>query len=158
MAGLPVLLVVSTSLNRAVVQGEGTAMRMNVAALRKEFKQDGLLQSLLRRYTHAFMTQISQSAACTNSHRLEERLARWLLMAQDRSGADELRLSQEFLSDMVGVRREAVSKAASDFQKQKLICYSRGHITILNRPGLKAISCKCYSVVKDEHDRFLTNH
>ena len=152
VAGLPVVLGVSASLNRGLVQSAGTAMRMKAATLRKEFKQDGALQSLMHRYLHSLLTQISQSAVCNRFHTVDTRLARWLLMTHDRVGSDEFRLTQEFLSNMLGVRREAVSKAAGALQKQGFVNYTRGHIMILNRAGLEATACPCYQIIKDESD------
>jgi CRP-like cAMP-binding protein len=155
MVGISVILGVTSSPNRALVQGEGSAMRMTAAALRKEINGNGPLQRLLNRQTHALMTQIAQSAACNRFHRVEARLARWLLMTHDRIGKDEFRLTQQFLSDMLGVRREGVTYAASALQKNQLIRYSRGHLTILNRRGLEGVACKCYSLIKAEYDSFL---
>lgn len=155
MVGISVLLGVKTSPNRALVQGEGSAMKMKAAALRKETSADGSLQRLLNLNTHALMTQIAQSAACNRFHVVDARLARWLLMTHDRIGSDEFRLTQLFLSDMLGVRREGVTNAATVLQRNKLITYSRGHITILNRAGLEAAACKCYSIIKAEYDGFL---
>ena len=130
-------------------------MRMKAAAFRKEASDGGALQKLLHRYTHALMVQIAQSAACNRFHQVEARLARWLLMMRDRSGADEFRLTQQFLSDMLGVRREGVTYAAGHLQEEGLIKYTRGRIKILNRKGLEATVCECYRVVKDEYDRLL---
>jgi CRP-like cAMP-binding protein len=152
VAGLPVVLGVSVSLNRGLVQSPGTAMRMKAAVLRREFMRDGALQRLLHRYLHSLLTQISQSAVCIRFHMVEARLARWLLMTHDRVESDEFRLTQEFLSNMLGVRREAVSKAAGALQKRGFVNYSRGHITILDRAGLEATACQCYRVIKDESD------
>lgn len=152
VAGLPVVLGVRVSLNRGLVQSAGTAMRMKAAALRKEFKQDGALQRLLHRYLHSLLTQISQSAVCNRFHMVDARLARWLLMTHDRVGSDEFRLTQELLSNMLGVRREAVSKAAGALQKSGFVNYSRGHITMLNRAGLEATACQCYQIIKDDSD------
>lgn len=155
MVGISVMLGVKTSPHRALVQGEGSAMRMKAAAFRKEVSGDGALQKLLHRHTHALMTQIAQSAACNRFHQVDARLARWLLMMHDRVGSDEFRLTQQFLSDMLGVRREGVTYAARALQKNKLISYSRGHLTVLNRAGLEATACKCYSLIKAEYDSFL---
>jgi CRP-like cAMP-binding protein len=155
VAGLPVVLGVTVSLNRGLVQSAGTAMRMKAAVLRREFKRDGALQRLLHRYLHSLLTQISQSAVCNRFHTVDARLARWLLMTHDRVESDEFELTQEFLSNMLGVRREAVSKAASDFQKREFVNYSRGHITILDRAGLEATACPCYQLIKDESDQIL---
>jgi CRP-like cAMP-binding protein len=155
MVGLPAFMGVSKSRTRALVQGEGNALRLNVAKLRRELSNGSALQKLLHRYTHSLMTQISQSAACNRFHQVNQRLARWLIMTHDRIEGDEFRLTQEFLSHMLGVRREGVTLAAGTLQKQNLIRYSRGQIKILDRAGLEAASCKCYEVVKDEYDNFL---
>ena len=155
MVGLPAFMGVKTSANRAVVQGAGTAMRMKVAAFRKECDNGGSLTRLLRRYSHSRLTQIAQGAACNRFHPIDARLARWLLMSRDRMGADEFQLTQEFLSNMLGVRREGVNKAAGALQDQNLISYSRGRLLIENRAGLKAIACDCYGIIKAEYDTFL---
>lgn len=155
IVGISVMLGVKTSPNRALVQGEGSAMRMKAAALRKVMNANGSLQKLLYRSTHALMTQISQSAACNRFHTVEARLARWLLMTHDRMGTDEFRLTQQFLSDMLGVRRVGVTNAATSLQRNNLITYRRAQITILNRAGLEAAACKCYSIIKAEYDGFL---
>jgi CRP-like cAMP-binding protein len=157
MVGLSVLLGVKISPTRALVQGEGSAMRMKSATFRKAINGDGSMLKLLYRSTHALMTQISQSAACNRFHNVEARLARWLLMTHDRMGTDEFRLTQQFLSDMLGVRRVGVTNAATALQRNKLITYSRGQITVLNRAGLEAAACKCYSIIKAEYDSFLSH-
>ena len=148
MVGIGIFLGVSTSLNRALVQGTGTAMRMKATVLRREIKQQTPLPDLLRRYTHSLLAQISQGAVCNHFHRVEQRLARWLLMTHDRLRSDEFRLTQDFLSDMLGVRREGVVRAARVLQKDKLITYVRGQIQILNRAGLEAASCQCYELLR----------
>jgi CRP-like cAMP-binding protein len=155
MVGLPAFMGVKTSGNRAVVQGAGAAMRMKVAAFRKESDNGNSLTRLLRRYTHSQLTQIAQGAACNRFHAIDARLARWLLMTRDRMSSDEFQLTQEFLSNMLGVRREGVNKAAGALQQQHLISYSRGNLSILDRVGLKAIACDCYGIIKAEYDRFL---
>lgn len=157
VAGVTVILGVRASLNRGLVQSGGTAMRMKTTVLQREFTRDGALQKLLHRYIHALLAQISQSAVCNRFHMVDARLARWLLMTHDRVKSDEFRLTQEFLSHMLGVRREGVSKAAGALQKQKFINYSRGYITILNRAGLEAATCECYWIVRDEGERYLTH-
>ncbi|HEX8069325.1 MAG TPA: Crp/Fnr family transcriptional regulator [Pyrinomonadaceae bacterium] len=156
MAGISVFMGMNTSRNRAVVQGAGTAMRMKAAALRHETTRVGSLHRLLLRYTHSVLTQVSQSAACNRFHQVNARLARWLLMTRDRLGTDEFRLTQEFMSNMLGVRREGVTGAARILQQDKLISYSRGWIEILNRAGLAAAACDCYRIIKDESDSYLT--
>jgi len=156
MVGLPAFMGVKTSGNRAVVQGVGAAMIMKVADFRKECDNGGSLSRLLRRYSHSRLTQIAQGAACNRFHPIDARLARWLLMTRDRMGTDEFQLTQEFLSNMLGVRREGVNKAAGVLQQQDLISYSRGHLLILNRPGLTAIACHCYGIIKAEYDGFFS--
>ena len=155
MAGLAVFMGVNSSSTRALVQGAGTAMRMSSAAVRTEASQLGNFHHLLHRYSHSLLTQVSQSSACNRFHFVDARLARWLLMTKDRLGAEEFPLTQEFLSSMLGVRREGVSKAAGALQAGKLIRYSRGIITILNRRGLEAKSCPCYAIIKAETDAYL---
>jgi CRP-like cAMP-binding protein len=155
MAGINVFMDVAKSRARGLVQGAGSAVRMKATTLRRETDSAGSLHKLLNRYTHSLLTQISQSAACNRFHTVNVRLARWLLMTHDRIAGDEFRLTQEFLSHMLGVRREQVTLAASTLQKQKLISYSRGLIRILDRAGLEAVSCKCYRVVRDEYDNLI---
>lgn len=155
MAGLPVFMGVNSSSTRALVQGSGTAMRMSSAAVRTEANRLGSLHRLLHRYSHSLLTQVSQSSACNRFHLVNARLARWLLMTNDRLGVEEFPLTQEFLSNMLGVRREGVSKAAGALQSAKLIRYSRGIITLLDRRGMEAKSCDCYAIIKAESDAYL---
>jgi CRP-like cAMP-binding protein len=155
MAGLPVFMGVSVSRTRALVQGAGSAMKMTAAALRAETQQLSPLHRLLQRYTHSLLTQISQSSVCNRFHSVESRLARWLLMSSDRLGRDEFRLTQDFMSNMLGVRREGVNKAAGALEDRKLIKYNRGQLTILNRPGLEEVACACYAIIKAESDSYL---
>ena len=155
MAGLGVFMGVNFSSTRALVQGKGTAMRMSSAAVRTEANRLGSLHHLLHRYSHSLLAQVSQTSVCNRFHLVDARLARWLLMTNDRLAANEFPLTQEFLSTMLGVRREGVSKAAGALQASQLIRYSRGVITILNRQGLKAKSCPCYSIIKGETDAYL---
>ncbi len=151
MVGLSTFLGVNSSLNLAVVQGAGSALKMKATALRKECNNGaGALPRILQRYAHSVLTQITQAAVCNQFHTVDARLARWLLMTHDRIGDDEFQLTQEFLSNMLGVRREGVSKAASDLQKRKLISYSRGRLKVLDRAGLQASSCSCYQIIRDE--------
>jgi len=155
MAGLSIFMGVDIARTQALVQGSGTAMRMDAEALRNEAKQIGPLHQLLHRYSHSLLTQVSQSAACNRFHTVNTRLARWMLMTHDRSGKDTFQLTQDFMSNMLGVRREGVSKAAGELQKEKLISYSRGVIKVLNRVGLEKAACKCYQIIKDESEGFL---
>jgi len=153
--GLPIFMGVNVSQTRALVQGAGSAMRMTSAAVRHEAKRLGALHHLLHRYTHSLFTQVSQSVACNRFHSVDARLARWLLMTSDRMGLDQFRITQDFMSNMLGVRREGVNKAAGSLQTAKLIRYSRGMITILNRGRLEANSCECYAIIKAESDAYL---
>ena len=155
MAGLPVFMGVNVSQTRAIVQGAGSAMRMSSANVRLEANRLGSLHRLLHRYSHSLLTQISQSSACNRFHSVETRLSRWLLMTADRLNAEEFRLTQDFMSSMLGVRREGVNKAAGALQTDKLIRYSRGMIAILNRRGLEAKACSCYALIKADTDEYL---
>ena len=152
MVGFPLALGVDVSPVRALVQGAGAALRMNAARFRKELGNSLPLQRELYRYVHAMMAQISQTAACNRFHVVEARLARWLLMTRDRVGSGEFRMTQEFLSNMLGVRRVGVTEAASALQRRKLIEYSRGNIRILDDRGLEEACCSCYEMVRDMHD------
>lgn len=156
MVGLPVFMQVKTSANRAVVQGAGSALKMKANAFRRECQDGGALPGLLRRYSHSVLTQISQTAVCNRFHPTDARLARWLLMTRDRMRSDEFQLTQEFLSSMLGVRREGVNKAAGMLQQQHLISYSRGSLTILKGAGLEALACECYGIIKAEYDDFFS--
>lgn len=156
MLGINVFMGQNASRYRAVVQGAGTAMRMKAETLRREAVEVGPLHSLLHRYSQSQMVQITQSAVCNRFHRVNARLARWLLMTQDRLDANEFRLTQEFMSNMLGVRREGVTGAAGSLQRDKLVRYSRGQLKILNRTGLEAISCECYRIIKEESDSYLS--
>lgn len=152
MVGIPLVLGHNVSSVRALVQGGGTAMRMASAPFLKAFKRSRPLQHELYRYTHALMAQISQTAACNRFHVVEQRFARWLLMTHDRVKSDQFRMTHEFLGHMLGVRRVGVTKAAQSLQQRKLISYSRGNISILDRAGLEAAACQCYAVVKGMYD------
>ena len=148
MVGIPLALGVDISPVRALVQGAGAAMQMSAGGFRKAFEASAPLQRSLHRYTHALMAQITQTAACNRFHVVEARLARWLLMTRDRVGSAQFRLTQEFLSHMLGVRRVGVTHAASDLQRRDLIEYQRGNIRILDNPGLEAAACSCYRLVR----------
>lgn len=155
MTGIAVFMEVRTSRTLALVQGAGTALRMTSATLRKESTHVSAFHRLLHRYAHSLLTQMSLSSACNRFHSLDARLARWLLMTHDRIGTDEFRLTQDFMSNMLGVRREGVNKVAGDLQKKKLIKYSRGQIEILDRPGLEKASCTCYGIIREDSERSL---
>ena len=148
MVGLPLALGMETSPVRALVQGGGRAMQMSAAHFRTAFDGSPPLQRRLGRYTHELMAQITLTAACNRFHRVEARLARWLLMTRDRVGSGEFRLTHEFLSHMLGVRRVGVTQAASALHRRGLIEYGRGNIRILNHAGLEAAACTCYRRVR----------
>ena len=155
LVGMPVFMGVKTSPNHAVVQGAGSALTLTAAALRTSTSDGQSLPRVLQRYAYSLWSQLSQSAVCNLNHPIDARLARWLLMTRDRMGSDEFQLTQEFLSNMLGVRREAVSKAAGALQEKNLIRYSRGTLTILKPASLTAIACKCYGTIKREYDSLL---
>ena len=155
--GLPVFLGVETSRNQAIVQGEGTALRIKTEDFFKACKPNGTLPKLLQRYTHALLTQISQTVACNRFHLIEQRLIYWLLVMHDRTQTDKFRITQEFLSKMLGVRREAVNKSAANLQQRNLIAYSRGIVSIINRAGLEAAACQCYLVLRKEYQKLAEN-
>lgn len=149
MAGMALFLGVGVSPVRMLVQGSGTAMRIEASAFLDETRRNPVLQRELNRYLYGFMAQVAQTAGCNRYHRIEARLARWLLMSHDRIKSNEFQLTHEFLAQMLGVRRAGVTLAASVLQKNKLIRYSRGKITILSRIGLERASCECYRAVND---------
>jgi CRP-like cAMP-binding protein len=155
VVGIALFMGGETTPNRAMVQGRGGAFRMTAKAMLEEFKRGGEFQHLLLRYTQALITQISQTAVCNRLHSVEQRLCRWLLMTHDLTQSDELQMTHEFISNMLGVRREGVTMAARRLQEMGMISYVRGHIQILDRKQLLAHVCECYQVVKDEHSRLL---
>ena len=153
VVGIALFLGGDTGPRRAVVQIAGQAYRMGAAALQEEFARGGPFQKMLLRYTGALITQISQTAVCNRLHSVEHRLCRWLLLMQDRTNADELPLTQEVLSSMLGDRRESITIAAGRLQNAGVIHYVRGHIKVLDRKGLEAHACECYRTVRTELDR-----
>lgn len=146
LVGVAVALGVSTSSMRALVQVPGSALRMPAAVFAWEFQQNALLRQAVLGYVNTLTLQIAQTAACNRFHRIEERLARWLLMTRDRLSSDHLQLTHEFLGFLLGVRRAGVSDAAHALKERRLIDYSRGHIEIVDGPGLEAASCLCYGM------------
>ena len=146
----------STS-SRAVVQSAGHAYKLKASLLKAEFYLAGPMQRLMLRYTQSLLTQMAQTAVCNRHHTVDQQLCRWLLLSMDRLPTNELVMTQELISNMLGVRREGVTEAAGNLQKAGLIEYRRGRITVLDRPGLEARSCECYQVVKTECDRLLPN-
>ncbi|HEX8422211.1 MAG TPA: Crp/Fnr family transcriptional regulator [Pyrinomonadaceae bacterium] len=153
MAGLPCVLGVDRSPHETMVQIDDGAMRMPANVLREEFRRGGVLQDVVLRYTQSLLILTSQVAACNRAHSVEERLARWLLMCNDRCLCEDMPLTHEFISMMLGVRRAGVTTAALALQAEDLINYARGHIQITNREGLEEYTCECYTIVKAEFDR-----
>jgi len=141
--------------SRAVVQSEGRAFRLKGPLLREEFNRGGALQHLLLRYTLAMLTQMSQTAVCNRHHTLDQQLCRWLLLSLDRLPSNDLSMTQELIANMLGVQGAGVTEAAGKLQRAGLIQYSRGLITVLDRPGLEARVCECYDVVRQEFRRLL---
>jgi len=141
--------------SRAIVQSGGHAYRLLGQRLKDEFNRHSELQLLLLRYTQSLLTQMAQTAVCNRHHSVDQQLCRWLLLSLDRLSSNQLNMTQELIANMLGVRREGVTDAAGKLQKQGIIEYSRGHITVLDRPKLEELSCECYAVVKKETDRLL---
>lgn len=138
-----------------IVQLPGTALEIEAQFLQSEFDCNQELRDVLLRYTQAFIAQVSQTAACNSLHTLERRLARWLLEVHDRIEGDKLALTQDFMADMLGVRRAGVTQTAQKLQERNLIYYNRGQVEILDRPGLEAFSCECFHMLRGEYDRLL---
>ena len=157
MVGIALFMGGETTPSSAVVQVAGHGYRLPVRLLKQEFGRAGLMQSLLLRYTQALITQIIQTAACNRHHSVEQQLCRWLLLTLDRAPARELIMTQELVASMLGVRREGITQAAGKLQGAGLIRYRRGHIAVLERSGLETRACECYTVVKKELSRLLTD-
>jgi CRP-like cAMP-binding protein len=153
--GVALFMGGETTPSRAIVQSAGSAFRLTRARLKQEFARHGQLLHVLLRYTQALITQMAQTAVCNRHHSVDQQLCRWLLLSLDRLSSNELRMTQELIANMLGVRREGVTEAAGKLQTKGVIRYSRGRITVLDRPKLEALSCECYSVVKKETDRLL---
>jgi CRP-like cAMP-binding protein len=155
VVGISLFMGGESTPSRAVVQSAGQGWRLPSQAIKNEFNNSSPVMHLLLRYTQALITQMAQTAVCNRHHSLDQQLCRWLLLSLDRLQSSELVMTQELISNMLGVRREGVTEAAHKLQKAGLIRYSRGRITVLDRPGLEQRSCECYGVVKGEYDRLL---
>ena len=155
IVGISLFMGGESTPSRAVVQSAGQGLRLKAHLIKQEFEQAGPTMHLLLRYTQALITQMAQTAVCNRHHSLDKQLCRWLLLSLDRLQGSELIMTQELIANMLGVRREGVTEGALKLQKLGLIRYSRGHITVLDRPGLEQRTCECYAVVKKEYDRLL---
>ena len=155
IVGVSLFMGGETTTSRAVVQSAGHAYRLTGQLLKEAFFLAGPMQRLLLRYTQALLTQMAQTAVCNRHHSVDQQLCRWLLLSLDRLPSNVLTMTQELIANMLGVRREGVTEAAGGLQRAGLIHYSRGKITVVDRPGLEARVCECYQVVKTEFDRLL---
>jgi len=155
LVGVSLFMGGESTSSRAVVQSAGIGCRLNSKVMKSEFDRAGPVLHLLLRYTQALLTQMAQTAVCNRHHSLHQQLCRWLLLSLDRLDGNELVMTQELIANMLGVRREGVTEGALELQKEGLIQYARGHITVLDRTGLEKRTCECYAVVKREYDRLL---
>ncbi len=155
MVGVSLFMGGESTTSRAVVQSAGDGFRLRAQQMKDEFNRAGPVLHLLLRYTQALITQMAQTAVCNRHHSLDQQLCRWLLLSLDRLSGNQLVMTQELIANMLGVRREGVTEGALKLQKAGLIRYARGHITVLDRPGLEQATCECYGVVKKEYDRLL---
>jgi CRP-like cAMP-binding protein len=155
LIGIALFMGGDTTPSRAIVQSAGYAYRLIGRRLKDEFHRNGDMQLLMLRYTQALLTQMGQTAVCNRHHSVDQQLCRWLLLSLDRLSCNELSMTQELIANMLGVRREGVTEAAGKLQKLGVIDYSRGKITVRDRPKLEQLSCECYAVVKKEMDRLL---
>jgi CRP-like cAMP-binding protein len=155
MLGVSMFMGGDTTPSRAVVQSSGYGYRVKVNQLKDGFKHNPDTMHVLLKYTQALMTQITQTAVCNRHHSIDQQLCRWLLLSLDRLETNQLKMTQELIANMLGVRREGVTEAAGKLQKSGLIKYSRGLIEVLDRQGIEEKCCECYQVVKDEYDRLL---
>jgi CRP-like cAMP-binding protein len=155
VVGISLFMGGSSTSTHGVVQGAGHAFRFPTSTLVAEFERGGPVMHLLLRYTQALISQMTQTAACNRHHHIEQQLCRWLLLSLDRIAGTDLRMTQELIANMLGVRREGVTQAAAALQRKGLIRYSRGHITVLDRAALERHVCECYEAVRKEYDRLL---
>ena len=157
VVGIALFMGGNTTPSSAVVQTAGHAYRLEARQLKEEFNRAGLMQRMLLRYTQALITQMTQTAVCNRHHSVEQQLCRWLLLTLDRLPPSELVMTQELVASMLGVRREGITEAAGKLQHYGYIRYRRGHISVIDRPGLETRVCECYAVVKKEMDRLLSD-
>jgi CRP-like cAMP-binding protein len=155
--GVSLFMGGETTPSRAIVQSAGHGYRLKANLLKEEFRRAGPVMDLLLRYTQALITQMAQTAVCNRHHSIEQQLCRWLLLSLDRLSTLELKMTQELIANMLGVRREGVTEAAGKLQRAGIIRYSRGRITVLSRERLEHAVCECYGVVKQEFDRLLSD-
>jgi len=155
LVGISLFMGGDSTPSRAVVQSAGKGFRLKAGGMMNEFNRSGPVMHLLLRYTQALITQMAQTAVCNRHHTLDQQLCRWLLLSLDRLPGNELVMTQELIANMLGVRREGVTEAAGRLQKDGLISYQRGRITVLDRGQLEQRTCECYAVVKKEYDRLL---
>ncbi len=155
LVGVSLFMGGGSTPSRAVVQSAGQGFRLSAQDMKEEFDRAGPVLQLLLRYTQALITQMAQTAVCNRHHSLDQQLCRWLLLSLDRLPGNELVMTQELIANMLGVRREGVTEGALKLQDAGLIQYTRGRITVLDRPGLAQRTCECYAVVKKEYDRLL---
>ena len=155
VVGISLFMGGESTTSRAVVQSAGQGWRLRANVIKEEFNRAGPVMHLLLRYTQALITQMAQTAVCNRHHSLDQQLCRWLLLSMDRLAGNELKMTQELIANMLGVRREGVTESALKLQRLGLISYARGAIKVLDRPGLEARTCECYAVVKKEYDRLL---
>jgi CRP-like cAMP-binding protein len=155
VVGISIFMGGESTPSRAVVQSEGHAYRLPAATMRREFNRGGAMQHLMLRYTQSLIAQMSQTAVCNRHHTVDQQLCRWLLLSLDRLKTLEIKMTQELIANMLGVRREGVTEAAGKLQKAGVISYQRGRIEVLDRKRLEAMSCECYEVVRRETERLL---
>ena len=157
MVGISLFMGGDTTSSSATVQTAGHAYRLQGRLLKEEFHRGGLMQRLLLRYTQVLLTQVAQTAACNRFHSIEQQLSRWLLATLDRLPANELVMTQELVASALGVRREGITEAAGNLQRAGVISYRRGHISVIERPGLESRACECYDVVRKESGRLMSD-
>ncbi|WP_353152613.1 Crp/Fnr family transcriptional regulator [Herminiimonas fonticola] len=158
MVGVDIVMGGGASLNRAFVKSAGYAFRIKASVLKEEFARGGALQALLLRFTQALFTQMAHTVACNRHHTIVQQLCRWLLLSLDRLPSNKISMTQDLIANMLGVRRESVTEAARKLQDEGLIRYSRGQITVVNRSGLEAQICECYTSLTREYEGLLVAH